>query len=130
MAVDDRDGIGVCNRNLVRLDSHKFAIFRMCFMNGQVAAAEATLVQIPQVGELGQERTGDVLDGPVTKIRQDEEQHRQSQQCPWCEEQGQEHVAGGPGEESTNLCCSSGFLVMNKIAIKPDEIFQCCCEEE
>lgn len=107
MAVDNRDGIGVCNRNLVRLDSHKFAIFRMCFMNGQVAAAEATLVQIPQVGELGQERTGDVLDRPVTKIRQDEEQHWQSQQCPWREEQGQEHVAGGPGEESTSLCCSS-----------------------
>jgi hypothetical protein len=49
-------------------------------VDGHITTAEAALVQIPEVGELGEERTGDILNGPVAHVREDEEQQRQGQQ--------------------------------------------------
>ena len=94
MAVNNGDRIRVCDRNLVRLDANEFAVLCVCIVDGHVTTAETALVQIPEVGELGEERTGDILNGPVAHVREDEEQQRQGQQGPRCEEQGQEHGAG------------------------------------
>jgi len=73
------------------LDSDEFAVLRVGIVDSQITAAAATLVQIPEVGELGEERTGDILYGPVAHVREDEEQHGQGQQGPRGEEQRQEH---------------------------------------
>ena len=91
VAVDDRDSIRVGDRDLVRRDSNQFAILCMCLVNSQVSATQTALPQIPEVGELGQERSGDILYRPIPHIRENEEQQRQRQQRPWGEEQRQEH---------------------------------------
>ena len=91
MSVDNGDGIRIGNGDLVRRDPDQLAILRMCFVDSQVPATQTTLVQIPEVRELGQERSGDILDRPIPHVREDEEEQRQRQQRPRGEEQRQEH---------------------------------------
>lgn len=45
----------------------------MCIVDGHITTTEAALVQIPEVGELGEERSRDILNGPVAHVREDEE---------------------------------------------------------
>ena len=73
MAVDNGDSIRVGNGDLVRRDPNQFAVLCVCFVYSQVPATQTALVQIPKVGELGQERSGDILDGPIPHVREDEE---------------------------------------------------------
>ena len=73
MAVDNGDRIRVCDWDLVRLDADEFAVFCVCIVDGHITTTEAALVQIPEVGELGEERSRDILNGPVAHVREDEE---------------------------------------------------------
>ncbi|CAG8505958.1 6179_t:CDS:2, partial [Scutellospora calospora] len=66
MAIDYGDRIRVCDRDLVRLDADEFAVLRVGIVDSQITAAAATLVQVPEVGELGEEWTGDILVGTGT----------------------------------------------------------------
>lgn len=61
VTVDDWDSIRVRNGNLVRLDSDQFAVLCVGLVDGHVSAAKTALVQIPEIGELGQERSGNIL---------------------------------------------------------------------
>lgn len=91
MAVDNGNGIRIGNGDLVRRDPDQLAVLCVCLVDGQVSATQTALVQIPEVGELGQERSGDVLDRPIPHVREDEEEQRQRQQRPRGEEQRQKH---------------------------------------
>jgi hypothetical protein len=112
VAVDDRNGIRVCNRDLVRRDSNQFAVLCMCLMNSQVSATQTALPQIPEVGELGQERSRNILYRPIPHIRENEEQQRQRQQRPRGEEQRQEHGRQlNPEREGADLLLLRGSEV-------------------
>ena len=76
MAVDDRDSIRVCYGHLVGLNPHQSAVFLVQFMDSQISSAPATLIHIPEIGELGQEWTWYVLDRPVSNERQNPEEER------------------------------------------------------
>lgn len=91
VAIDNGNSIRVGNGDLVRRDPHQFAVLCVCFVDGQVSATQTALVQIPEVCELGQERSGDILNRPIAHVREDEEEQRQRQQRPRGEEQRQEH---------------------------------------
>lgn len=63
--VDDGDGVGRGDGNVVRLDAHEGAVFLVGAVDGEVAAAESGLVEEPEVGECCSRRTGDGSDAPV-----------------------------------------------------------------
>ena len=62
MPVDYWDRSRIRNGHLVRLDTDKFAILLMQLVNGHIPSAEPTFVEIPEIGELRQERPGYILD--------------------------------------------------------------------
>lgn len=97
VAVDDGNGIGIGNGDVVGLHTDELAELLVQVIDGQVASGATALVHVPEVGEFGQEGAGDVVDGPVAEVGQHIEQHGHDQKGPWGEQERQEHGGGGGG---------------------------------
>lgn len=79
MPVDYWDRSRIRDGYLIRLDTDKLAILLMQLVNGHIPSAEPTFVEIPEVGELGEEGTGYILDLVVPQVGQYKVEHWQCQ---------------------------------------------------
>ena len=77
MAVNDGYSIRVGDGHLVRCDAYQLAMLLVEIVYSLVSACPTVFVQVPQVGEFGQEGTWDVANLPVAEIGEDEEED-------WC----------------------------------------------
>lgn len=79
MSIDDRNRIRIRNRDLIRLDPDKFAMLLMQLVDCEIPPTPSTLVHIPEVRELRQERSWYILYAPIPDVREDkvEEWHSQ-----------------------------------------------------
>jgi len=69
VAIDDGDGSGVCDGDVVGLDADEFAVRLVGLVYGEVSSAAAALVHEPEVGEGCWEGGGHIADRPVAEVR-------------------------------------------------------------
>lgn len=91
MAVYDGNGIGIRYGHMIRLHSDELAMLFVQLVDRVVSPAAATLIHIPEVGEFGEKRAGDILDRPIAQVREEVVEDRSSQQQPWSKEEGEKH---------------------------------------
>ena len=91
MRVDDGNHIRVCNRDVIRLDAHKLAIFLVGFMNSFEASATTALVQQPEVGESGKRRTRNVTYGMGPNVGEEVVEKGEKEKRVGCEEEREIH---------------------------------------
>nr|POF12806.1 hypothetical protein CFP56_09957 [Quercus suber] len=96
VAVDDGDRIRVSDGDLIRGDAHQRAVLLMQLMHGEVTTTSTTFVHVPEVGELGQKRSRDVLNLVVAEVWEKEVEQRGHEQQPRAKEKGKKHCFSDP----------------------------------
>ena len=91
MPIDDWDRVGIRNGDVIRLQANELAVLFVQQENGVIASAHAALIHLPQVREFGQERSGNVLNGPIAQVGEDIVEDGGHKEQPWREEEGEEH---------------------------------------
>ena len=91
MTVDDGDGIGVSDTDMVGLYPDHLSILLVRIVDGQIALSLTSLEEQPQVRERSGERRGNVLDLPIAEVWQDVVQNWEEDESIWRKEDSEKH---------------------------------------
>jgi hypothetical protein len=83
MPIDDLNGIGVCDRDMVWLYANNFSIFLVYRINGFVSFPLPTLPHQPKISELSWERCWYAKKCLVPDIRKKEVEDWKGEEQPW-----------------------------------------------
>ena len=104
MAVDNLNGITICDGDMIRLDSNNLAVLFVSGIDGEVASPTTGLVHKPQIGEGGGKGGGNLAEGICAEVGEEVVQDWCEEEYPRREKGGDKHLAGaldvGVGERS------------------------------
>ena len=91
MSVDDRNRIGICDRDMVWLNTDDRAKTFMGVVDGFVTTSSSALIHQPQIGEGSRKGGGDIPQPPFLEIRDDIVEQGQSEKEVGCIQEGNKH---------------------------------------